>query len=369
MRLRETGSVSFLDLATRAAQASLRAMPETQNLGAVAVLAQSEQASHDFRAARGHAERLVELAPDHSEAYQILGDALLELGEYEPARAAFAHMQQQVEQSAESRVNLDTRLGQLAWLEGDVEAARTHFSQALAGTLEEPSMSGETVAWCHWRLGELAFATGDYAGAERAYTDSLAAFPDYYRALAGLGRTRAARGDLEGATRFFERATTILPDPGFVATLGDLYQLAGRRDDAAAQYALVKQIATLSALNGNLYNRQLALFDADHDRELEQAYALATSEYAARRDVYGADAVAWTALKAGKLPEAQAAMRDALHLGTRDARLFYHAGMIARAAGDPAGAHDQLDRALELSPGFDPMQAGVARRVREELKG
>ncbi|HYC21337.1 MAG TPA: tetratricopeptide repeat protein, partial [Candidatus Bathyarchaeia archaeon] len=130
MRLRETGSVSFLDLATRAAQASLRAMPETQNLGAVAVLAQSEQASHDFRAARGHAERLVELAPDHSEAYQILGDALLELGEYEPARAAFARMQQQVEQNAESRVNLDTRLGQLAWLEGNVEAARTHFTQA-----------------------------------------------------------------------------------------------------------------------------------------------------------------------------------------------------------------------------------------------
>ena len=43
--------------------------------------------------------------------------------------------------------------------------------------------------------------------------------------------------------------------------------------------------------------------------------------------------MAWTALKAGKIVEAQAAMQEALRLETRDARLFYHAGMIAEVAG------------------------------------
>ncbi len=90
-------------------------------------------------------------------------------------------------------------------------------------------------------------------------------------------------------------------------------------------------------------------------------------EYEVRRDIYGADAVAWTALKAGKINEAQTAMRDALRLGTRDARLFYHAGMIARAAGEVSAARDYLQRSLALNPQFDPLQALIATRALEAL--
>ena len=92
-------------------------------------------------------------------------------------------------------------------------------------------------------------------------------------------------------------------------------------------------------------------------------HASAAKEYEARRDIHGADALAWTALKAGQLSEAQAAMKDALRLGTRDAKLFYHAGMIARAAGDDAAARDYLRRALALNPRFDPLQAVIARKA------
>jgi tetratricopeptide (TPR) repeat protein len=73
--------------------------------------------------------------------------------------------------------------------------------------------------------------------------------------------------------------------------------------------------------------------------------------------------VAWTALKAGKLPEAQAAIYTALRLGTRDARLYYHAGMIARAAGDKRLAGIYLRRALKLNPQFDPVQTTIARQA------
>ncbi len=95
----------------------------------------------------------------------------------------------------------------------------------------------------------------------------------------------------------------------------------------------------------------------------EEAYASAAKEYEMRRDIYGADALAWTALKAGKLSEAQAAMKDAMRLGTRDAKLFYHAGMIARTAGDEVAARDYLRRALALNPQFDPLQAVTARKA------
>ena len=154
-----------------------------------------------------------------------------------------------------------------------------------------------------------------------------------------------------------------MPDLTFVAALGDLYALVGRDQAAAARYELVETIAQLGAANGLLLNRPLALFYADHDRKAEEAYSCYQKEYAIRRDIYGADTVAWTALKAGKIVEAQAAMQEALRLETRDARLFYHAGMIAEVAGDRARAREYLTRALTLSPEFDPLQATLARKA------
>ncbi len=82
-------------------------------------------------------------------------------------------------------------------------------------------------------------------------------------------------------------------------------------------------------------------------------------------DIYGADALGWTALKAGKLNEAQAAIKDALRLNTEDARLFYHAGMISNAAGDKSAARDFLLRAVALNPHFDLLQALVIKEFSE----
>jgi len=124
----------------------------------------------------------------------------------------------------------------------------------------------------------------------------------------------------------------------------------------------------LSELNGALYNRQLALFYADHDLRVDEAYKLAATEYVTRKDIHGADALAWTALKADKLIEAKTAIKDALRLGTNDAKLFYHAGMIEKAAGNKVGAADYLQKALKLNPAFDPLQVAKARATLEELK-
>ncbi len=362
-RQRETGSIEYLSLATRAAQASLKAIPAEQNPGGLTALAQAEYASHNFTAARDDALKLKELSPNKSYPYEILCDALLELGSYDEADAAFARM----EKLGRGSIGTETRLARLSVLRGHVADAQRHLSYALALALNTAKPSRETVAWCRWQLGETAFSIGDYETAERYYRDSLTTFPDYYRALASMARVRVARNDLQGGMEFYEQAIKRLPDPAFVAASGDLYKLAGHEREAAAQYALVEQIGHLSAASGALYNRQLALFYADHDIKPEEAYANAVKEYEARRDIYGADALAWTALKAGKISEAQSAIKDALRLGTQDAKGFYHAGMIARAAGDKTKARDYLRRALVLNPQFDLLQASVARKALEEL--
>jgi len=364
-RARATNDFTYIARAERAARASLASVPAVRNSAGLALLAQIEFTSHEFAKARDHARQLTKLDAGKSEPYAMLGDALLELGDYAPAKAAF----QKMSEIGPGNIGTETRLARLALLQGRNEEARRHYFNALALTLDLPTPPRETVAWCRWQLGETAFVAGDLKSAEKYYHDALTTYPDYYRALASLGRVLAAKGNLDGAIARYQEAARVVPDPTFLAALGDLYHLAKREREAQAAYELAELSATAPAGGGNvaahrrLHSRQLAIFLADHNLKPQQAYAMARGEYATRRDIYGADALAWTALKANHLPQAQAAIKDALRLGTRDAKLFYHAGMIARAAGDAAGARQYLQRALDLNAHFDPLQAELARKA------
>lgn len=357
-KLRETGDLSYLDLASRTTQASLKAMPVEQNITGLSLQAQVECASHEFAAAREHAQKLVEFEPHKSYPYQILGEALIELGEYDQAGKLFKNLE-----SRTHSVGTFIRMARLAQLNGKPAAAQENLAVALTKAMDQIPLSRENIAWCRWQLGEIAFSIGDLENAEKHDRDALTTFPNYYRALASLGRVLAARGDMTGAITHYEQAVKILPDPTFVAALGDLYKLAGREKEAAAQYELVEKIGHLSAINGAVYNRNLAMFYANHDLKPDEAYAMAVKEFEVRRDIYGADAVAWTALKARKVIEAQTAIQQALRLGTKDAMLFYHAGMIELAAGNKSAARKYLGDALKLNPHFDPLQAAIAQKA------
>jgi len=358
-RVRETGNLDDLRLATSAARASLASVPAQQNTGGLSALAHAEFAAHEFISARDHAALLTRLEPDKGAGWAMLGDVLLELGDYDGAARAFDRMQHLGFTSTAAQ----TRLARLALLRGDAVAAYRHLVRGLALALDLPVPPRETVAWCYWQLGEVAFSEGEYKAAEEHYRAALTTLPGYVNALPSLGRVRAARGDLREAIEHYEHAVRIRPDPAFVAALGDLYALTGRPNEAESRYALVEQIGRLAVVNGAASNRPLVLFHADHNIQTGEAYREAIKEYGFRRDIYGADAVAWSALKSGRLAEAREAMRSALRLGTRDARLFYHAGMIARAAGDDASARKYLDQVLALNPEFDPMQARAVRKV------
>jgi len=358
-RLRETGALEELALAVHASHESLAILPPVRNTDGLVSLEQAEFASHDFAAARDHARQLARL--DYSATpYALLGDALAELGEYEQAEQAYQQMQRR---SGKGNENVATRTARFAQLYGDNAAAERHFSKALALESSRSEPSRERIAWFHWQRGDTAFFDGDLASAETNYQDALTAYPGYFRALASLGRLQAARGEYRQAISNYEAAIRLLPDPTFVAELGDVYKLSGRNADAQRQYGLVEVIGHLSKVAGVMYNRQLAMFHADHDIHLPEAYLDAKREYRVRRDILGADALAWTALKAGKIGEAKVAMKAALRLGTQDPRLFYHAGMIANAAGDPTLARTYLARALALNPQFDPLQARTAHKA------
>src|SRR5205807_984161 len=106
------------------------------------------------------------------------------------------------------------------------------------------------------------------------------------------------------AIDLYRRALDVVPLPLYAAALGDVYKKAGRDGEARQQYDLVEYIARLSSLSQTVYNRELALFYADHDLHLDQALQLAQRELSIRRDVYTLDALAFALYKNDKPSEA-----------------------------------------------------------------
>jgi tetratricopeptide (TPR) repeat protein len=260
-----------------------------------------------------------------------------------------------------------SRLAGLKTLRGDTSGATADLTRAIAAgkALAQPA---ESIAWAEWQLGSDYFAIGNLEEAEKYYERSLKTYPAYYRALAGLAQVRTAQKRYEEGVSLYEKAIEILPMPEYAAALGDLYAKTEKRKKAKEQYDLVEYIGRLNAINQILYNRELAYFYADHDMKLEQALELAKRELDYRQDIYAYDLLAWSLHKNNQHEKAREAMEKALRLGTKDAKLFYHAGTIHRALGDKKKAADFLARALVTNPHFHPLFADRAAQTLKELQ-
>jgi Flp pilus assembly protein TadD len=69
--------------------------------------------------------------------------------------------------------------------------------------------------------------------------------------------------------------------------------------------------------------------------------------------------LAFALYRNAQLAEALPLARNAIALGTPDARLLFHAGLIESAGGDKQRGRALVQRALALNPRFDPLLTGV----------
>jgi tetratricopeptide (TPR) repeat protein len=294
-----------------------------------------------------------------------MGDATLELGDLDGAAAAYDRLQAAADSSA-ARV----RLGRLAFIEGRTKDALADSKAALRLAIDE-GLAGNALAWYRYQLGELSLATGDRAAAAAAFDAALADDPHFYLARGGRARIAAADGRLDDAIADLDAAVAAVPLPDLLARRADLYDLRGAVGDARRatdDRATILLIGQLSGEAAGVYDRTLSLYLATTGIDVAKALRLAQAEIAIRKDVYGYDALGWALLANGRAAEADAALTQALAVGTKDARLDYHAGMAAAAVGDRERARRLLEAALALDPTFDPTSVARARATLEDLR-
>jgi tetratricopeptide (TPR) repeat protein len=294
---------------------------------------------HEFEKARTLAEQILAGDPESVTALGTLSDALLELGRYEEAaRAAQRQM------DARPGIAAYSRGSYLRWLHGDTRQAKTFIREALAG---RDARDPEAAAWTFVEAGTIYWHEADYGGADAVYAAALQWVPDYAAALVGRARIALAKSKPAEAVAFLEKAYRTRPLPETAWLLGDAYEALGDAARAVKAYAEVER-------QGRRGDRlTLAYFYAAKNRNIDEALKLIDEERATRGGIYVDDIYAWVLHRAGRTAEARKASDRALRLGTRDARLLYHAGAIRIASGDEAAGRKLVQQAIELNRGFD----------------
>ena len=295
-------------------------------------------------------------ATQTSPPYPYAGDAQLELGNYRPSL------------SNSTTILVDPPDGMLhPGLSSSSPPATEPASTGSPATPHRPPRTStsaidlghqlhlpdENIAWTQFMLGEQFFQAR--RPRRRRATKRPPPSPpsrDYHRALAAMGQIRAAQARYPESIAFYKDAVAIIPLPLYLAALGDVYTAAGDKANAEKQYAVVEFIGKLNAINQQVYNRELALFYADHNRKLPRGL-----DPRPERNLKSAttstpqDALAWALLKnnqpgrrrAGRDRERPSASAPGRHAGLPRRNDLRRPRRQAKAA-----AH--LQRALAISP-------------------
>ena len=359
-RARETGSYPDYERAAQLAERSL-ALRTSHNAGTYVLLTSALLAKHDFTAALRTARTLY--ASDSTDASHaaLLAEVELEVGDYDSAAAHFATVSGDAD-----KPSIAARLARWYEVTGRLHKAQAILRQSTARMARSSDVPREQLAWFHYRLGELYFRAGQHREADSSFHRALAVLPRDYRALGGLTRLSAATGDWNEVLDYGSRAIAVQLDPATLGAMSDAYAALG---DTAQARSFADAMAVAALSQPGAIHRAWGLFLLDHDRDVARVLRDARTDIATRRDVYGYDLLAWASYKSGRINDARTAATAALSQGTEDATLFYHAGMIAAAAGDSTSARSLIAKALELNPLFSPTQAAVARRMLAPLGG
>ena len=358
-KAKETGDHTAYDKADDAFRRALQALPN--HAPARVGLAIAACGRHRFAEGLQLAEGVYKEDPGAIDALATVADAHLELGNYAEAEAAARELERNA--GSPPAAPALARLARLAELRGDPDRAVALLRQADAAQRAAHDLR-QSQAWYAMRLGEVLLSQGKLDDAAGQFDAALKDHPNYPAALSLLGRVRAAQGRTAEAIALCEKAARITPDLATLVFLGDLRARTGEAFLAKVFFDEVEK-ADKEPLVGS---RDLVLYYCDHDRKLSRALELAEAEARTRKDVYTCDALAWARFKSGKLPEAGRAAADALRLGTKDALLLYHAGVIAHAAGKRDEARDLLRRALAVNPHFSEAHAREAARLLAEAR-
>lgn len=277
----------------------------------------------------------------------LLGDVLADRGALDEAIDAYQRMI-----DLRPDVHAYARAAHARYMKGDLTGAAAAMELAVRAASPR---NRETFAWVLSKLASYRLALKEPTEARGLVARALEVFPESLPALKVEAQILLFEGDLAGAVRPLKKATELSPHPELLWMLCDALDALGRDAEADALRL------TLVALGEQEDPRAFALYLATRGANLARASALVEAELHERTDVYSYEALGWVQSARGEHAAALESARRSLAEGTADARLYYHAGMIARRAARRDEATKWLKRASEGEGMLLPSQRALLR--------
>ncbi|MFJ9506692.1 tetratricopeptide repeat protein [Streptomyces anulatus] len=351
---RSTADPATYDRAEKALRTSFTVQAEG-NTDAEIGMGALAAARHDFPTALRWARKATASGPYSSSAYGVLADAYTQLGRYDDADEAVQKMTDLRPDAASL-----ARASYAFELKGDTDRARALMRRSLAAaaTLADTSFA-------HNVLATLDLQDADPRAALARTQTGLRAVPGDSALLETRARAHMALGNPAKAIADYRAAIAIAPLPHYLLGLGELEQSLGHREQAEAQYTILRAQDRIRAAAGDPADTDAILFEADHG-DPRRAVTMAEQTLRTRPFVAVHDAYAWALHRAGRDTEALAQADKALAQGTRSALFHYHRAVVHHALGDPDAARHDLPQALR-EPGFHPLHADAARDLFQRI--
>ncbi|MBI1875124.1 MAG: tetratricopeptide repeat protein, partial [Acidobacteria bacterium] len=343
---RVNGNAGLARKAEQVLQGALKADPGDYE--ALRMLATVYLSQHRFRDAIGIAERTRALRPHDAWNFGVIGDANIELGEYDQAFDAFDTMVKMRPSAAAY-----ARVAYARELQGNLEGALQAMQMAAEAT---SAHDPESQAWHYAQVGDLYLQMGRLDESRQEFEHAELVFPGHPFATAGRARVLVARGEYRAALDVYRRQLEKTPTPDLAARTGDLYQALGDHMEAERHYALAETGWTFDTPEPT----QLARFLVERGRKPDEALKTAERAAADRHDIFTEDTLAWAYFHVNRIRDAAEASARALRTGTRDRQVLYHAAAIQHALGKDEEARQLLERALSGNPRFDVVTASAA---------
>jgi tetratricopeptide (TPR) repeat protein len=349
---RVTGQQTYFDaLAFKMTNNVLKGDP--QNFEALCCKATLQASAHQFAEALQTTEEAIKINPYNSYIYGVKCDALVELGKYNDAVATGDKMV-----SIRPDIRSYSRISYLREIVGDYTGAIEAMKLALAAGY--PGL--EQTEWVRVYLGYLFEITGKQNVAEMNYKQALINREFYAPALAGLARIEKAKKNYSKAIEHYKDATDAMTDYSFHHELAILYRLTNEKEKSEKEFQtaldlLLKHQHPTSEENGIGHNidRELALVYLSMN-ENEKALNNARAEYERRPDNIDVnEVVAWAYYKVNNFKNAQAHILKALKTKSRNADLWYKAGLIFKANKLDELGNKYIAIAVKTNPALDTL--------------
>jgi tetratricopeptide (TPR) repeat protein len=327
---------------------------DSNRVGAYQALAVNCMTRHEFREAKNYIYKALAIGDNKSPSLYTLFDINMELGDYAGAK----HILSQFENK--NAFSCLIREAKVDDQEGRLDVAIEKMERAFERIKDDPSL----FSWTLSNLGDMYGHAGRVEEAYQAYLSVLKKNPAHDFALKGIAWITLSHDHNTALAKQIVSALAKRKEmPDMHLLLAKIAEQENNISEKDKQLQLFTQKAS-EAKYGDMYNKYLALLEAEEFKNPIKTVEIATIEINNRPTPQSYDLLAWGYFQQGQVEKAVEVAQQYVEGKTFEPEAFYHLGVIYKNI-DKEKSNDFLKEALQSSFELGPSIAATIQKSLE----